>query len=346
MGRQLLLARETRPIADTIENLVGMQAQNPLDPYFGLWARLDNFDPAALAGMVQRREVVRMQTLRSTIHLVTAEDAQAIVPLIRSVLVRTHRSTQFAKDTAGVDQAALLELARSLLEERPRTRAELAPLLEKEFPHRLGASLAQTATYLLSLVQVPPRGVWGATGPAAWTTVERWLGRPLGPGTTRQHLALRYLASFGPAAPKDMRTWSGLTQLREAFEELRPQLLTFRDENGTELFDLPDAPRPPPDTEAPPRLLPEYDNLLLSHADRSRFFQPRGPQPAGWVGGALIDGFFAGTWKLHRRRQRRPAMIEVTVGELSRSARAGLEGEVARLAGLVGPDGSVSYRIG
>lgn len=113
---------------------------------------------------------------------------------------------------------------------------------------------------------------------------------------------LRYLAAFGPASVKDMQTWARLTRLRVVFERLRPRLRTFRDENGVELFDLPDAPRPDPDTPAPPRFLPEYDNLLLSHADRTRVV-PADYKGRTWKGNVsycvfLLDGFLAGVWRL------------------------------------------------
>jgi hypothetical protein len=93
-----------------------------------------------------------------------------------------------------------------------------------------------------------------------------------------------------------------LTGLREVVERLRPRLRTFRDENGRELFDVPDGRLADPDTPAPPRFLPEYDNLGLSHADRSRVFAGLGPSepPArgearGWL---VADGFFRAFWSL------------------------------------------------
>ncbi len=151
-------------------------------------------------------------------------------------------------------------------------------------------------------MQVTPRGVWGRSGQVRLTTVESWLGAAAGPAQPVDEVVLRYLAAFGPASVKDMQVWAGLTRLREAFERLRPDLAVFRDENGVELFDLPDAPRPDPDTPAPPRFLPEFDNVLLSHADRSRVVPPE-LKGRSWSGNQahctlLLDGFLAGLWKL------------------------------------------------
>lgn len=211
-----------------IERLVGMQAQNHLDPYYALWARIDGFRPEELSNLVESRGALRTPLLRSTIHLVTARDCLTMRPLLGAVLSRTFTSTSFAKDLEGVDRTALLAAARAFLEERPRTRAELGPLLAEQWPERAPASLAQAATYLLPVVQVAPRGLWNQKGPAAWTTIERWLGLPLGPAGPPDELIVRYLGAFGPAAQKDMRVWSGLTGLSDVVKRLRPSLVTFR----------------------------------------------------------------------------------------------------------------------
>lgn len=335
LARQFLLKRTSSTAADMIEHLVGMQAQNPNDPYFGLWARIDGFQPGELSDLMEGRQAVRVSLLRATIHLVTARDCLAIKPIVGSVLTRTFGSTIFAKDISGVDREALLKLARGLMEERPRTRAELGPILAERWPDRVPGSLAAAACYLMPVVQVTPRGIWQRSGASAWTTIESWLGRSLDRSESPDNLILRYLGAFGPAAQKDMRVWSGLAGLAKVVERLRPRLRTFRDEKGIELFDLPDAPRPDPDTPAPPRFLPEYDNLLLSHSDRSRFFDGD-LVPKGWVGNLLVDGLYAGSWKVKRSKQR--AQLDIELGnKLSRRDLAELTTEGSKLLGFTDP---------
>jgi hypothetical protein len=132
-----------------------------------------------------------------------------------------------------------------------------------------------------------------------------------------------------------MRVWSGLAGLAKVVERLRPQLLTFRDESGSELFDIPEGPRPDPDTPASPRFLPEYDNLLLSHSDRSRFFDA-GIVPKGWVGNLLYDGLFAGSWKLEPTHD--SVLLNVVLGrKLSKRESAEIVAEADRLLGMTHP---------
>lgn len=335
LSRQFLLQRTSSTAAEMIEHLVGIQAQNPNDPYYALWSRIDGFQPADLSNLIENHKALRVPLMRSTIHLVTDRDCLTIRPIVGSVLARTFGSTAFAKDIEGVDREAVLEFARALIEDRPRTRAELGPLLAERWPDRVPGSLAQAATYLMPVVQVTPRGIWQQSGPAAWTTIESWLGRKLDPPGSPDNLILRYLGAFGPAAQKDMRVWSGLAGLAEVVQRLRPQLRTFRDEKGVELFDLPDAPRPDPETPVPPRFLPEYDNLLLSHSDRSRFFDGD-IVPKGWVGNLLIDGRFAGGWKINRAKGK--AQLDIELGRKLR--RPDLEAATAegyRVLGFTDP---------
>ena len=111
----------------------------------------------------------------------------------------------------------------------------------------------------------------------------------------------RGLAAFGPATAADLTTWSGMSGVAGALREL--DLVPFSDARGRELLDLPDAPRPDERTPAPPRFLPEYDNALLSHADRARIIDvprrvPLPPGNGGTCGTLLVDGFWRATWRV------------------------------------------------
>ncbi|MFF4453236.1 winged helix DNA-binding domain-containing protein [Streptomyces goshikiensis] len=304
LARQLLLGRAGMSARDAVGHLLGLQAQNVKPPYYQLHARLAGFRPAELAGLMESREVVRMVTMRSTIHTHTAHDALTLRPLVQPA--RDREVNQFRKGLVGVDLERLTASARAFVEAGPRTMGEIREELLKQWPDADPQSLAVAARCRLPLVQVTPRGVWGRSGQVRLTTLENWLGseRADADGVAAasvDDVVLRYLGAFGPASVKDMQTWAGLTRLREAFERLRPRLVVFRDENGAELFDLPDAPRPDPATPAPPRFLPEFDNLLLSHADRTRVITPEA-KGRSWAGNQayrtlLLDGFLAGLWK-------------------------------------------------
>ncbi|MFJ3924529.1 winged helix DNA-binding domain-containing protein [Streptomyces sp. NPDC090022] len=319
LARQLLLSRAEMSARDAVAHLVGLQAQNVKPPYFQLHARLAGFRPAELAGLMESRDVVRMVTMRSTIHTHTAEDALALRPLVQPA--RDREVGTFRAGLAGVDLVRLDALAREYVESAPRTMAEIRAELLGEWPDADPLALSVAARCRLPLVQVTPRGVWGRSGQVRLTTLEQWLGRGgrggrgvLG-GARVDSVVVRYLRAFGPASVRDMQTWAGLTRLGEAFERLRPGLITFRDENGVELFDLPDAERPDADTPAPPRFLPEFDNLLLSHADRSRVV-PADLKGRSWKGNQayrtlLVDGFLGGLWKIEEREGTARVVVEL-----------------------------------
>lgn len=339
LARQHLLVRHGGNVDAEVAHLVGMQAQNPLDPYYALHSRLDRFEPGDLASKVESREMVRGGFMRGTIHLFSADDFFRVHPVTADVMRRVFSSTQFAKDCAGLDIEELLARGRALLGKQPMTRAALAEVLAGDYPDRVTGSLAQAVTYLSPVVQVPPRAVWGKTGPAAWAHAPTYLDRPYEMGQPVRELVMRYLGAFGPAAVKDMRVWSGLAGLREVFETLRPDLVTFRDESGAELFDLPDAPRPDPETPAPPRLLPEYDNVLLGHSDRSRFFAEGGPTPPGWVGHLLVDGVYGGNWKQGDQT------LTVTLTSSGLSQAEEVESEASRMAKMIWPGANATVEI-
>lgn len=315
LARQHLLARTTTTAVDEIEHLVGMQAQAPFPPYTGLWTRLTDFQPGELADALLNRHVVRIALMRGTVHLVSAADACFLRPLIQPLLDRDLRTnTQWARHLTDLDLTKLADTARTTLAERPHTAKELGTALAEHWPDREPGALTHAARALLPLVQVPPRAVWGRSGQTAYQTAEHWLGRHLDPTPDPARMITRYLAAFGPATIADIQTWSGLTRLREVTETL--DLTTFHTEDGRELYDLPDAPRPDPDTPAPARYLPEFDNLLLSHTDRTRVMTDDhrkrlfGVKNGVFPGTFLIDGFLRGSWRI--TRQRKTALLTIT----------------------------------
>ncbi|MGQ4361092.1 winged helix DNA-binding domain-containing protein [Streptomyces sp. SAS_272] len=343
LARQLLLRPAELSAKAAVEHLLGLQAQNVKPPYYALAARLDGFAAEHLSGLMADREVVRIVSMRSTIHTHTADDCLTLRPLVQPA--RERELTTFRKGLVGVDLDRLAVLARDLVEDEPRTMGQLREALTEEWPDADPQSLAVAARCRLPLVQVTPRGLWGRSGQVALTTAEHWLGRPAQAAPAVDAVVLRYLAAFGPASVKDMQTWAGLTRLREAFERLRPQLSAFRDERGVELFDLPEAPRPDPETPAPPRFLPEFDNLLLSHADRGRVVPPE-YWGRSWQGNQayctlLVDGFLAGVWRLER-----DALVVEPFGRLTGAQKRDVLAEGERMLAVMHPEEAYDIRFG
>jgi Winged helix DNA-binding domain len=339
LARQWLLGRVEVPVVAAVERLAGLNAQDPEPPYRSLWARLAGFERDALTRAMEDRRVVRGTLLRGTQHLAAADDYLAWRPLLQPVLDRGLRT--FARATAGVDPAELAVTARRLLAERPLTRPELGRLLAERWPGREPGPLAWSAQLLLPLVHPPPSGTWGVRGPTPFVLAESWLGRPPAAPPSPRDLILRHLAAFGPASVADIQAWCGLTRLRDPVERLGPELRGFRDEHGRVLHDLPDAPRPGPDTPAPPRFLPAFDNLLLAHADRTRVMTDEHRRRV-CVGAVveptlLLDGRVAAIWRLRRDPTR--TTLELTpLGPLPRAARAAVTDEGERLLAFAAPD--------
>jgi hypothetical protein len=349
LARQLLLDRAPRGVIETVEHLVGMQAQAPFPPYYGLWSRIDAFRPGDLATLLNDRRVVRIALMRGTIHLVSARDCLPLRQLVQPVLDRAFRSNH-GKRLPGVDLAALAAAGRELVESEPMTFSQLGAALVKRWPDHPPADLAQGVRTLVPLVQVPPRAVWGRAGQSLHTTAESWLGLTVPDGLDPAGVVTRYLAAFGPATVRDVQAWSGLTGLRAVIEALRPGLVTFRGEDGAELFDLPDAPRPPGDTPAPVRLVAEFDNLVLSHADRTRIISEENRGRLYTINGifpgtVLMDGFVAGMWRLSTARGSATLTIELWE-PVPKAERGTVEAEGERLLAFAAPTASHDIRFG
>ncbi len=321
-------------IPEAIEHLVGLQAQTPHTAYTGLWTRLAHFEGEQLSSLLLDRSVVRMALMRGTIHLVTARDAWGLRPLVQPVLDQVQKG-QSSKRLVGVDEGAVIEMGRTFVDQEPRTFKALGDHLLTCWPDSDRFALEQAVRTGVPLVQVPPRGLWGRSGPIAHTSIEAWLGEPPAEPMTRQTLVRRYLGAFGPASVMDAQAWCGLTRLGEVFDGLRSSLLTFRDERGRELFDLPDAPRPDSRTPAPARFLYDFENILLSYADRSRSIPPGAVRSIATptnepISTFTLDGFVAGTWRVERERGVASLTLK-PLGRLSKSDAAALSDEGERL---------------
>ena len=349
LARQMLLQRENSSPLEAVDRLVALQAQVTSPPYVGLWTRLHDFGREDLTRLMLERQVVRATLMRATLQLMTADDYLLLRPALQPALTRSMRSIA-GKRLEGLDLDRLIGTARGFFEAEPRTFADLRPLLSELEPDRDPSALAYAVRTMLPLVQVPSGGVWGYSGKAPFTTPERWLGQPPSGSEEGRDLILKYLAAFGPATVRDIQTWSGRTQLKQPVEEMRPELLTFRDESGNELFDLPDAPLPPADIPAPPRFVPDYDNLVLSHVERGRVL-PDEHRKRIFLSAArvratfLIDGFVRGAWKIEKDRKTATLQIE-PFESLSREDRETLRDEGERLVRFVAePQGAETFEV-
>jgi hypothetical protein len=340
LARQLLLVRERLPVATAIERLCGLQAQEPKPPFIGLWTRLDGFERDHLRAALDTRDVVRATVMRGTLHLLSARDLIAVRPSLQPML---DAGLRLLGDRAeGLDAAALLPVARRFLASEPHTFGELRALLVAEFPAVDERALGFAVRMLMPLVMVPTDDPWGFRSVAAFTLADEWLGAPLSESLDPAPLIRRYLAAFGPASVADAQAFTGLKGLAEPFGRLRSELQHFRDERGRELYDVPDAPHPDEASVAPVRFLPEFDSLLLAHADRTRIVADE--HRAGLVtknlrvrATFLVDGFVQGTWTAERTR--RGATLELTpFARLPRAALTALTEEGESLLRFLEPE--------
>ncbi|HVT61123.1 MAG TPA: winged helix DNA-binding domain-containing protein [Thermoanaerobaculia bacterium] len=332
LARQMLLARERETASGAVARLVGLQAQLARPPLVGLWTRLEEARRDDLLGPLRRREVVRATAMRGTLHLMTAEDYAALRGALQPALTRGLVSVLGARNKA-LDLAAVEAEGRAFFAGRTATFDELRAHLGRQHPQGDVRAMAYAIRLLVPLIQLPTADPWGFPAQADFVLADEWLGKDVHTAeASADGLVLRYLAAFGPATPGDAQVWSALAALREAFARLRPKLVTFRDERKRELFDLPDAPRPAADTPAPVRFLPEFDNVLLSHDDRTRIFAADAHRARVVLKNLqvratfLVDGLVAGTWKIERKKTAAALVVE-PFGALTKKTKQALETE-------------------
>lgn len=340
LARQMLLERAAVGPLDALERLFAVQAQSPKAPFLGLWSRLAGFRHEALTRLVDERRVVRATFLRGTLHLLRSGDFLSLRAALQPGLAEALKVLR--ERGQGLDAARLLAAGEAFFERGP---AEFEALREHLAPEHPGGDLRAMAYLIrtqLPLVQAPDEGPFRFSAGGRFALARSFLGAPPAADARPEHLVLRYLVAYGPAAIADAQAWLGLKGLKAAFETLRPELVTFCDERGRELFDLPGGPRPDPDTPAPPRFLPEFDGLMLGWHERSRVLadEHRGRVATKNLlvpAVLLLDGCVAGLWKTERKRGIARLLVG-PFGRLTKAMKANVETEGLKLLAFLEPE--------
>ena len=337
LARQHLLERTDARPDDLVARLLGLQAQENLSPYLALHARLRSFDPHEVSRALEERRLVRLLSMRGTIHLLTPDDALVLRPWVQPRLEQELRSSPTVRPARDVDRQAFDAALGAVLADGPLPQRRLGELLAERFPGVPAGALGQLARVAAPLAQLPPLGCWKASGGIVYEPVDRWLGRPLvDPGSEGvADVVRRYLRAYGPATAADVSTWSGVTRLGPVLAGL-PDLVRHQDADGRTLYDVPDGLLVPADAPAPVRLLGTYDEVWLAHAARDRLTEPA--KRKRWMGAnggvgqvVLVDGWLEGLWRVVDGR------VEVTelMRTLTPGERAGLDEEVDRVEALL-----------
>ncbi|GAB4510865.1 MAG: winged helix DNA-binding domain-containing protein [Anaerolineae bacterium] len=340
LARQMFLHREDCTPLEAVQRLFGLQAQLPNPPYIGLWVRLQNIQRDDLTHLMETRQVVRAALMRSTLHLMTAEDYLRFRMTLQPALDRALNAF-FGKRARDLDLPAVVAAAQSFVSEAPRSTGEVKARMLELMPGQDGEALAYAVRNNIPQVQVPPGGVWGSGSAGAYIASGAWIGE-VDPNDNAREMFRRYLMAFGPASVMDFQAWSGLTKLKDVLESMRAELRVYRSESGKELFDVPEATLPPEDTPVPVCFVPEYDNLIISHADRSHIIadedRPKVFLSAARVlGTILVDGFVAGTWKTEIKKK--SITLRITPFDaLAAEDETALAEEGERLARFILPD--------
>ncbi|WP_183099793.1 winged helix DNA-binding domain-containing protein [Nocardioides pelophilus] len=333
LQRQHLLARATLSPEAMVRHLIGLQAQENLPPYLSLAARLTSVEPLQVSALLEQRRLVRLLTMRGTIHLLTPEDAAALRPWVAPRIEQEIRVSQSIGDARDIDRTDAERALREVLADGPLPQKEIGLRLAERFPYP-PTQLGQLARSIAPLAQLPPRGCWKQSGGVVYDYVDRWTGVPMAEPDVPD-LVRRYLRAFGPATPADVTAWSAVTRLGPVLKAM-DDLVQHEDEDGRVLYDLADAPIADEDAPAPVRLLGTYDNVWLSHAGRDRVTDPEARKSwmgtNGGMGNTLfVDGWLAGIWRIVDGR----VEIDRLHRDLTKAEQVELDEEVSRVEALL-----------
>ncbi|AEF42879.1 winged helix DNA-binding domain-containing protein [Hoyosella subflava] len=346
LQRQLLLERAALSAEELAVHLVGLQAQDSLPPYIGMFSRVTNFDPLTLSGGLESRSLVRATLMRGTIHLVVAEDALRMRSIFQPEFEKTlERPGFFSGALSGLDTDELRKHGEAAFDDGPRTAAQVRASAEAAFPDRDPQAVAQAWYYQVPVLQVPPRGMWRKAGRPIWSRIDSWLEQPLITDYSPADLVARYLAAFGPASTQDIAVWARLPGIAELVEQLGTRLRTYQTASGQTLYDVADAELADPELEAPVRFLGWYDNVFLGHKDRSRIVSTAvtaqiWERESRNISPVLIDGFIKGGYRVTTGKTREPAEMRIRLIDVPRSAEPAVEAEAVRLLKFLEPDRS------
>ncbi|MEO6511042.1 MAG: winged helix DNA-binding domain-containing protein [Nocardioides sp.] len=334
LARQHLLARTDSTVPAMVEHLVGLQAQDPLPPYLGLAARLETFDPYDVTRGLEDCSLVRFLTLRSTVHLLTADDALMLRRFTRPIHEQERKVSQYTKPARHLDRDEFSAAVRRALAGGPLPMKRLGEALAETFPDVPPNALAHLARVDEPIAQLPPRGCWKQPGGVVYDRIDSWVGRPLVEPDV-EAVVRRYLAAYGPASAADVTAWSGVRGMPAVLAGM-DDLVPHTDAKGKKLFDLATEVIEPAASPAPVRLLGVYDNVWLSHAGRDRVTEP--DKRKGWMGvnGAMsstvfVDGWLEGLWRVVDGR---PVVVEL-FRELTKAEKSGLDEELDRATELL-----------
>jgi hypothetical protein len=329
LARQLLLERVALGVTEAVGRLGALQAQEARPPFVALWSRLQGFSPGDLNDAIAAKAVVRGTLMRGTVHLARTEDFLRWQPLLAPLGVAGLRKVVGAR-LDGADVDAAIEDVRALFAGAETLSAdEVRDWLAEHRPSEDTRAVARTALYSLPLVRVPDGGRWGFTPKSRFTDSAHWLGKEPVERPDPKALIQAYLAAFGPATVRDAQTFLGGGDWQDAFDALEL-------ERFGKHYDLPEAPRPDEEVEAPVRFLPDFDSLMLAHADRSRVIADahRGALTTKNLrvrAVVLVDGMVAGFWKLERKQ-----VVVEPVRKLLKREQAEIDAEASRLAAFAG----------
>jgi hypothetical protein len=331
LARQGLLERSRTSPVDMVEQLAGLQAQEPKPPFIGLWSRIEGFEADDLRGALQSGDVVRATLMRATLHLWSARDYEELRSALQPALDASMASILKARGE-GIVPAEVLAAARKLLARgKEMTFDEIRAALSDEFPDVDHRALGYVTRTGVPLAMVPTDDAWGFARDSRFRLVSK-----VDKQAATEELVRRYLAAFGPATPADAQIWSGLKGLKEVFASLDLE------EVDKGLFDLPGAPRPGADVDAPVRFLPAFDNMLLAHKDRTRIIDEE-HRPKVVTKNLrihptfLVDGFAAGMWQIKATKKKATLTIE-PFEKLTKKAEKELEREGEALVRFAEPD--------